>query len=344
MTSDKIQFLSQHIESLSYDLEEAESSGKLTDHQLSIIHHVGLFNMFVPERMGGLGLDLPDAVRIEEKLAYLDGSLGWTVTLCSGAAWFVGFLEKEAIQEVGFGTDDHICFGGSGAVGGIATVVEDGFLINGKWAYATGTAHNTIFTANCVIHKNGIPVIDQFGNPLVKSFYFKRNEVHLLEDWNTMGLKATSSHSFQVNNLGVTNYRAFDISPVSTVLPDLIYKFPFVQFAEFTLAVNYLGMFRKFYDLCNHDVSSSKAELEFLSQQFYDQLDNSWNQFIEDGVLTEKWLSDISSVCRKLVHNGLAGVCGEFPKTGIKGADLGSAINRVWRDIFTGTQHQMFRI
>src|SRR5690606_18310508 len=100
MTSDKIQFLSQHIESLSYDLEEAESSAKLTDHQLSIIHHVGLFNMFVPERMGGLGLDLPDAVRIEEKLAYLDGSLGWTVTLCSGAAWFVGFLEKEAIQEV----------------------------------------------------------------------------------------------------------------------------------------------------------------------------------------------------------------------------------------------------
>src|ERR1700749_72002 len=66
----------------------AEQIKSLHPEQLSIIYQQGWFKLFVPEMYGGLALPLPEALQIEEALAWTDGSLGWTVTLCSGANWF----------------------------------------------------------------------------------------------------------------------------------------------------------------------------------------------------------------------------------------------------------------
>src|SRR5690606_14253902 len=70
----------------------AEADGVLTPEQLAIIYDRRWFKLFVPRRLGGLELSLPEAVRLEEELAWIDGSLGWTVTLCAGANLFVGYV------------------------------------------------------------------------------------------------------------------------------------------------------------------------------------------------------------------------------------------------------------
>src|SRR4249920_3214010 len=43
--------------------------------QLSLIHERKWFNMFVPKEFGGLELSLPESIRLEESLAWADGSL-----------------------------------------------------------------------------------------------------------------------------------------------------------------------------------------------------------------------------------------------------------------------------
>ncbi len=70
----------------------AEQMGRLHNEQLQIIFENNWLNLFTPRAAGGLGMDLPGAVRLQESLAWADGSFGWTVTLCSGAHWFIGFL------------------------------------------------------------------------------------------------------------------------------------------------------------------------------------------------------------------------------------------------------------
>lgn len=79
---------------------EAERAGSLTPQQLSIIYKEHWFNLFVPKEYGGSELSLPEALSLQEALAWTDGSTGWTVTLCSGANWFIGFLDPETAEMI----------------------------------------------------------------------------------------------------------------------------------------------------------------------------------------------------------------------------------------------------
>src|SRR5690606_26840694 len=118
---------------------------------------------------GGEEKTLPEILRIIEGLAKADGSLAWTVTLCSGAAWFSGFLDKQLATEIFI--NPQACFAGSGAVGGTATKTSKGYLINGFWEYASGALHATIFTANCILKDNkGNSCLDNNGKEIIKSF------------------------------------------------------------------------------------------------------------------------------------------------------------------------------
>ncbi len=140
---------------------EAEKLGRLHPAQLDLIYQQGWFKLFVPRQYGGLELGLPEALQVEEALAWADGSTGWTVTLCSGANWFIGFLQPEQAKNIF--EDPKVCLAGSGHPSGTAKLIKNGYEINGYWSYATGAPHATIFTANCVIQKE--------GDPLVRPFY-----------------------------------------------------------------------------------------------------------------------------------------------------------------------------
>src|SRR5690606_14262993 len=111
---------------------------------------------------------LPQAVRLEEALAWADGSLGWTLTLCAGANWFAGFLDSGLAKEIF--ADKKVCLAGSGAATGTAEVIPEGYLLHGKWRYATGAPHATMITANCVITEDGKPLLNIDGSPVIKAF------------------------------------------------------------------------------------------------------------------------------------------------------------------------------
>lgn len=326
------------IETLASEAGLAESRGQLTTTQLEVLHKRRLFNLFVPKSLGGLALDLPEAIRLEEQLAYTEGSVGWTTTLCAGASWFVGFLNA-SLSEFLF-ANPLACFGGSGMATGSAALQSDGsYLINGLWRYATGAPHLSVFTVNCIIYRDGESLYDRQGNPLVRSFCLLPDEVEVVPDWNTIGLIATASHSFRVSDVRADASRMFDISTESLVRNELIYRFPFMQFAELTLAANYLGMFRRFIELSAIEDGSAQLATSALFQI----ADLSWQELQRTGTLRKETLEKISTECRELVHRGLRQVQVGYLKTGIKGATIDTEINRVWRDIFTASQHVIFR-
>jgi indole-3-acetate monooxygenase len=333
----------------------AECIGTLITEQLDIIYKEKWFKLFVPKKYGGLELSLPDGLRIEEALATIDGSLGWTVTLCSGATMFVGYLQQDIANEIF--TDEKVCFGGSGRASGVAKINDNGYEVTGFWHYATGAPHNTIFTANCVIEKGGVTLKDDNGSPLVQSFFFTKREVIIHEDWNTMGLIATAGHSFEVKNVQVAPDRSFVIDSKHATLPNPVYHYPFLQFAEATIAVNTLGMAQHFLDECavifkqkeNNTASiflgkklqESVTALDALRRQFYSAIEASWNIFITDKKEDLKTLQNVSIISREIVVKARALVQELYPFCGMIAADQSSTINRIWRDIFTASQHSL---
>ena len=102
---------------------QAEALGQLHPAQLEIIYKQNWFNLFVPKEHGGLGLHLKEGLQIQEGLAWTDGSAGWTVTLCSGANYFIGFLSPEVAKEIF--KDPHVCLAGSGHPSGIARKIKE---------------------------------------------------------------------------------------------------------------------------------------------------------------------------------------------------------------------------
>ncbi|MBN7812208.1 acyl-CoA dehydrogenase [Algoriphagus sp. H41] len=338
----------------------SEALGRLSDEWLEVVYAEKWFKLFVPKDLGGLGLNLAEGLRVEEKLSRLDGSLGWTVTLCAGAAWFVGFLEKELAQEVF--SDPRVCLAGSGFVGGKADWVDGRWLVSGSWTYASGALHGTHFTANCEILERGEPLLDKKGNPVVKAFILKRDEIEILDGWNYMGMIATGSHAFKAEGVSVPGNRVFEILPEKATLPDPVFRYPFLQLAEATLAVNILGIsqhlialieasFWKRHEYRNYDRKHQKyfqkllekqsRKLERLRTKFYGLIEESCQELEQKGKISKSLLKEISKISRKLTQ-----ACREsngklYPFAGLEAAKTHTELNRVWRDFNTVSQHAL---
>jgi alkylation response protein AidB-like acyl-CoA dehydrogenase len=327
---------------------EAEVMRDLHPDQLDLIYRQQWFRMLLPENP----LPLPELVRLEEGISWADGPVGWTVTLCSGAGWFAGFFPPGVVPDIF--SDKQMCLAGSGAPSGEAHVVPGGYRINGRWDYASGALHATAFTANCHILENGQKVLTDDRSPVVRAFLFRKEEVSVDRNWNTIGLIATGSHAFEVKNAEIPADRCCDIASSQAKAGHPIYRYPFLQLAEATLAANLSGMGMHFLDCARsffHQRSRSgrvpagaaqemNAALEEAQEtigakrtEFYKTLDRSWeNQANFDAV---------SQCSRGLVTEVRRMVDQLYPYGGLGAARPDTEINRVWRDLHTASQHNL---
>jgi alkylation response protein AidB-like acyl-CoA dehydrogenase len=335
----------------------AERAGMLQPNQLQLIYEQGWFKFLVPDVYSGLQLALPDMVRLEESLAWANGSLGWVVTLCSGAGWFGGFLSPKIAAEIF--NDPHLCLAGSGASTGTATITDGGYIINGRWKYASGVHHATHLTANCVIKNGNETVLDEEGNPLILPFIFDSKDVTLLSAWKFIGMMGTGSDSYEVRNLFVANERCFKIDPNHTVIDAPLYKYPFLQLAETTLAANISGLAVHFTDLCT-PIFADKTKGDKLSEtqkaimtesladltdklnaarnEFYKAVDASWQSCPAGNISS---INEVSRTSRNLAKTARECVDKLYPYCGLQAANPDAEINQVWRDLHTASQHSL---
>ncbi|MGC4103545.1 acyl-CoA dehydrogenase family protein [Ferruginibacter sp.] len=331
---------------------EAETLQTLHPVQLAILYEQQWLQLFVPQVYNGLQLDLVKALQLEEALAWTDGSVGWTVTLCAGAAWFAGFLQP-GIATMIFG-EKNVCIAGSGKASGIAKKEGENYIITGGWDYASGADHATAFTANCIIEENGSVVKNSDGQPLIRPFIFLRNEVTVHQNWQRIGMIATGSHSFSVKELTVNSNRAFIIDPAHAVSVLPIYQYPFLQFAEATLAVNSSGMALRFLELCSgilqpggntqqlYLLETCSNKLNELRTVFYKAVDISWGACIANGNISKELLQQVSDTSKQLAIYSRRSVDELYPYCGMQAADPATEISRVWRNLHTASQHSLF--
>jgi len=335
----------------------AERAGMLHPDQLQLIYEQGWFKFLVPEVYSGLQLALPDMVRLEESLAWANGSLGWVVTLCSGAGWFGGFLSPQIAPRLF--ADPHLCLAGSGASTGTATIVDGGYIINGQWKYASGVHHASHVTANCIIKNGDETVLDEKGDPLILPFIFDRKDVSLLSAWKFIGMMGTGSDAYEVHDLFVENNRCFKIDPDHAVIDAPLYKYPFLELAEATLAANISGLAVHFTDLCvpifadkikgpkltgvqkatmTQSLSGLTHELNTARAEFYQAVNASWQGCLAGNATS---LDLVSSTSRNLAKTARECVDQLYPYCGLQAANPDAEINQVWRDLHTASQHSL---
>ncbi len=328
----------------------AEKQGTLTTVQLRLIYEQKWFHLFVPRQYGGLELSLPEVVRLEENLAYVDGSLAWVVTLCAGAGMFVGYLGEDLAKEIF--DDPHACLAGSGQSNGLAKSAGNYFEVSGSWPYASGAPHATHFTGNCIVN----------GTDQIQSFIFKKEEVQLQPNWHYIGLNATAGYSYAVKETIIPSNRAFIIGAAFAQLPQPVYRYPFLQLAETTIAANISGMCMNFFELAKgllnkkentntrservkqkglQLVDSGTHKIELLRKRFYDALDTSWSSHLAHGSIPAKELLTVSQSSIRLAQLSRNLVNKLYPYCGLDAARTDTCLNQVWRNINTASQHTL---
>ncbi|MFN8114810.1 MAG: hypothetical protein U0W65_01770 [Bacteroidia bacterium] len=316
----KTQLLSKHQKALLLNVEEFPKE------IMQLVHRKKWLLIWVSKEFNGLDASFSKGLKLLYHLAKTDGSLGWFVTLCSGANYFSKNLKPNIAKEI-FSTK-HVCLGGSGMVTGTAKAIDkNNFILNGTWKYATGAPHLTHFTLNANV-----------DNEIV-SFVVPKDKVTIIPDWQSMGMRATNTFSFQLKDVVVSKKYSFRYNKF--YIQDNSSGIPFTVFADLTLLVNYIGMAHHFAE-CVSDKQMQEFCESILKQTM------TIAKEIENTITNKKALStermlQIHSFGEDAVTDLCNYFIGAYTKAGVEASKTSSPINQIFRDFFTATQHANFR-
>jgi alkylation response protein AidB-like acyl-CoA dehydrogenase len=191
-----------------------------------------LFCLWLPRSLGGPELPVATVVQVMEELSRQDGSVGWNSMISTNHSILWSHIRPQTAAEMVAGGKHIIAgtIGGSGdrnmPGGGVATRVEGGFRITGKWGFASGCHHADWMVANGRISENGELRKNPQGGIGLYSFLLRPAEVTLLDTWYTTGMRGTGSHHFEATDVFVPQDRMFPTGTSETEEANPIYSTP----------------------------------------------------------------------------------------------------------------------
>lgn len=313
---------------------EAELRGALHAAHWDFIRERNLLNLYLPKNLNGLGYSLTDALKVLETLAFIDGALGWTVTLCSGAHWLLGFLDPK--QRARLLQNEKLCVAGSGEAGGDGVTLEGGIWIKGEWLHATAAQEATVLTANCSVDDEPVSV------------WFYKEEVQLFNTWKTMGMKATGSNGFRSSGQLIPTNRVFRITPDAATHPDAIFQFPFELLALLTLVANITGMVKRFEEIIRDQEHYRLRSVNLNAAAEYEAMLLAWEakyRLVADRAAGNDpvLISEMQTQGRQLVRKALELIHARYSTLPLQAAQEQEEINRIFRNLYTAARHPLIR-
>lgn len=190
--------------------EETERERRLPQEAVEKLRGAGLFHLTVPQEIGGLQADPITLAQVIEEVAAADGSAGWCVMIAAQNASFSGFVDRDAAATV---------FGGGGIVAGVARPIgravprDGGYVVSGRWPFASGSSHADWFAAECLRYDGDQPMRDEAGNAVSYLAFVPRDEVTVHDTWHTIGLRGTASNDFSIERAFVPEPFALRMFP-----------------------------------------------------------------------------------------------------------------------------------
>ena len=193
------------------------------------IKKAGLFRVLLPKRWGGYEMSPKVFYDIQMTLAEGDMSVGWIYGVIGVHNWQIALFDDRAGREV-FENNPDAVIASTYMPKGKTEPVEGGYRFSGRWQFSSGSKHAQWFFLGGLFPGGGE------GIPNMGTFLLPREDVEIVETWDTYGLKATGSHDEIVKDAFVPAYRTpthrqgFECnSPGNAVNTAPLYRLPFGQ-------------------------------------------------------------------------------------------------------------------
>jgi indole-3-acetate monooxygenase len=180
--------------------EEGERSRHVPAQIADMLATSGLLQMFLPRSMGGSELPPLTVFRAIEELSKADGSIGWCAMIATGISLFMGWLSAD-VGRYFCGHPADLRAAGSLRPLGRAKPVNGGYLVRGRWNFASGINHARWLYCTCIVMDGDQPQLTEHGSPRVRATWLPANQATVVDTWATIGMRGTGSQDFIVNDV-----------------------------------------------------------------------------------------------------------------------------------------------
>ena len=338
--------------------EEGEETCTLPQASVDALYDSGLLRLKLPHALGGAEADLVTQLDVLEALCEIDASAGWCLMIGAASLGGVGaFLPDDAIEEI-FAHGEPPKTAGVFAPMGRAVPVEDGYLLSGRWSFASGIRHSEWVSAGARV------TTDEPGHPFQVRATMRTSDVTIHDNWHVMGLRGTGSCDFSVENLFVPTGFAYDVSLTEPLRGGAIFRLGRPAFVTNEHSAFALGVARRAlnealevgrsktrgYTSVNsmaqrpafqRMLSESDLKLRSVRSLNVDVLEKAW-QVVNEGRPPDPLLqTELRSLCSYTTDVAVDVATQAFRYAGGAALFESSILQRCLRDINAGAQHQM---
>ena len=158
----------------------------------------------------------------------------------------MGRCLADASAEVVFGRDPQVATAGVVAPYGRAVVHDGGYVVSGRWPYASGCQHSTWLFCCCMVCDGDQMRRTAHGDLEVRVLFVPSSQVTIVDTWEVSGLAGTGSHDVVIEQVFVPEAYSglFGAGPLphSTHFQGLLYRYPFILASALPIGALALGV------------------------------------------------------------------------------------------------------
>jgi alkylation response protein AidB-like acyl-CoA dehydrogenase len=344
--------------------DEAEQHRRLSQPVVTALAEAGIFRMYTPHTLGGLEVDPLTFYRVVEEIARIDASTAWCVWIASGNPPFVTSISDQAVEEI-FGRDPHVVTAGVVFPYGQAVVQDGGYLVSGRWSYASGCQHCAWVFCCCNVFDADQIRLTASGDPEVRLLYVPTAQVTIVDTWEVSGLAGTGSHDIVIEQVFVpeayTGIFCSGLPPQGKHFQGPLYRYPFFVAAALPLGALALGIAQGAVDTCMELAHSKRptgttlvlreqplfhlrlAEAVALVRSarawLYAAVQQTWEAMLARGQVSFAERADVLLAAANATRSAAAAVDIVYTAAGGTANYRRSPLQRALRDIHALTQH-----
>ena len=325
----------------------------------------GVFYHFVPKRYGGLELGLEDLVDVTMPINEACCSTGWVVTFCIEHLYIFSQFKVAAQDEI-YADHPYIIAPGVAGPPGIATPVEGGYRLTGRWKFASG-----IMNADWVMAMAMVAGTGEGGPPEMIFAVFPAEEVTVHDVWHMSGMCGTGSNDFSTDDVFLPAHRAMPASwffnsdgEGARSFDNPIYRVPLTAFTSMTTLLPALGGARaavRIYgerlqeklvigtqelqmDRATRQVRLAEADMLVAEAELLvrDSCRSMTRQVTEGDPLDDVWRRRMRAQNQRAIN-----LCSQAVQLAVTGAGAGAQalhdpLQRIQRDVNTMLPHALY--
>ena len=186
---------------LEQNAHETDTGRRVAEANVKAVRDAGLCRIMVPKRFGGYETDFRTMLTVMAELGKGCGSTAWAMSLINICAWLTGLYPERTQEEVWGANPDDGWAAGSLAPNGQARRVDGGYVVSGRWPWASGCLHAQWGAAAMLI-------VDESGDVSdVGLALMPMQELAIEDTWFVAGMRGTGSNTLVAADVFVPEHR-----------------------------------------------------------------------------------------------------------------------------------------